>query len=95
MTREHNDSHAASKSFLYGKSTSNQRIESWWSILRKSRMNWWMGFFKDLVDEGKFDISLDYHIEIARFCFLKVLQNELDETKSLWNSHRIRHVHNS
>ena len=29
------DSFAGDKSFMYGRSTSNQRIESWWSILLK------------------------------------------------------------
>ena len=37
--REHDDQNAGSKSVLYGTSTSNQRVESWWSIFRKGRMN--------------------------------------------------------
>lgn len=93
--RNHDDSHAAFKSFLYGTSTSNQRIESWWSIFRKSRITWWINFFKDIVAEGKFDPSLNYHIQFARLCFMKILQNELDETRNLWNSHRIRNDRNS
>lgn len=32
--RASDDAFAAEKSFLYGKSISNQRIEAWWSILR-------------------------------------------------------------
>ena len=39
------DSFAGEKSFMYGKSTSNQRIESWWSQLRKSKTDWWMEYF--------------------------------------------------
>lgn len=93
--RDHDDTHAGSKSFLYGKSTSNQRIESWWSIFRKGRMNWWMNFFKDLIDQNVFDPSIDYHVNLARLCFMKVLQNELDETSQMWNSHTIRVVRNS
>lgn len=93
--RSCNDSHAGTKSFLYGTSTSNQRIESWWSILRKSRATWWINFFKDMVDEGYFDPGLRYHLECIRFCFMAIIQKELDETRTLWNSHRIRHVNNS
>ena len=36
----------------YSRKPSNQRIESWWSFLRKHRSNWWMNFFKDLIEEG-------------------------------------------
>lgn len=37
LRRDGIDSVAGDKSFLYGTSTSNQRIEAWWSILKKSR----------------------------------------------------------
>ena len=93
--REHEDQNAGRKSFLYGTSTSNQRIESWWSIFRKNRMNWWINFFKDLITQNLYDPSIDYHVEIARLCFMNVLQNELNETHQMWNSHSIRTVRNS
>ena len=38
----------------YGPSTGNQRVECWWSHLKKSRTTWWINFFKDLVDRGVF-----------------------------------------
>ena len=44
---------------------------------------------------GLFDISLNLHLQCFRFCFFGVLQHELDEIKSLWNSYRIRHIKNS
>ena len=37
--RADTDSLAATKSFRFGASTSNQRIECWWSILKKGRLN--------------------------------------------------------
>ena len=37
-------------SFVYGSSTRNQRIECWWSILRRSRLNWWINFAENIVD---------------------------------------------
>ena len=41
--------------FMYGRSTSNQRIEAWWGLLRKGCTDWWIRFFKDLRDVGLFD----------------------------------------
>ena len=32
------------KSFIYAKSTQNQRIESFWSRLKKYKLNWWINF---------------------------------------------------
>ena len=93
--RNHTDSQSKDKSFIYGHSTANQRIESWWSQLFKSMTSWWITFFKDMVVNGLFDISLNLHLQCLRFCFFGVLQHELDEIKSLWNSHRIRHIRNS
>ena len=61
--RNHVDSLAGWNSFRYGTSTSNQRIESWWSQCRRSRMNWWINYFKDLRDRGIFDVSLNYQLQ--------------------------------
>ena len=40
------DSMVGMKSFMYGKSVSHQRIESWWGILRRQGIQWWICFFK-------------------------------------------------
>ena len=94
--RSHNDGLANELSFRYGPSTRNQRIESWWSILRKSCCSWWIIFFKDLCDETIFDPSIWYHVQFSRFCFMSVVQIELDQTKNLWNNHYIiRKTHNA
>ena len=77
-------------SFVYGSSTRNQLTEFWWSILRRSRLNWWIIFFKDMCAENVVDTSSTYHVEFLRFCFLGILQEELDETRRLWNNHFIR-----
>ena len=34
------DSMSGIRSFMYGKSVSNQRIESWWGILRRQGIQW-------------------------------------------------------
>ena len=95
LRRSHNDSASEMQSFSYGKSTNNQRIEAWWSFFRRSRTNWWINFFKDLEETTDFDQSVYHHFECVRFCFLTIIQTELDETKKMWNSHRIRYVRNS
>ena len=63
--------------------------------MRRSRMNWWMNFFKDLRDEGHFDWSIGYHVDALRFCFMGLIQSKLDKTRAFWNSHRIREVQHS
>ena len=94
--RRFNDSSSKHSSFQFGKSTMNQRIEAWWSIFRRSRCNWWINFFKDLCEEeASLDLSIDSHLQCLRFCFMPILQAEMDETKRLWNTHRIRKVRNS
>ena len=69
LRRNHTDSQSKDKSFIYGHSTANQRIESWWSQLFKSMTSWWITFFKDMVVNGLFDISLNLHLQCLRFFF--------------------------
>ena len=98
MRRRFTDSLAGHGSFRYGPSTRNQRIEAWWSQFRKSRGNWWINFFKDLLDSATstgIDVSIGYHLECLRFCFMGLIQQELDQVKTMWNHHRIRNVRNS
>ena len=95
LRRSHGENKAGQRSFRYCRSTANQRIESYWSQLRRSCANWWINLFKDLVDTGVLDTSLDYHVNCIRFAFMPVIQKELDEVKELWNNHRIRKVRNT
>ena len=80
--------------FLFGSSTSNQRIESWWSQFRRSYSTWWINYFKDLIEQNIFDPSKAYHVECIRFCYMRLLQRELEEVSSMWNNHRMRAVRN-
>ena len=79
-------------SFLFGKSIANQRIEAWWSYLRKVFLHRWINYFKDLIDEGLFDPSDEVDQECLRFSFYGILQDELDEIMKVWNQHRIRRI---
>ena len=82
-------------SFRFGSSTTNQRIESSWSQFRKTKSTWWINYFKDMIAQNIFNPSIVYHVDCLRFCFITLLQNDLDEMKTLWNNHYIRCQTNS
>jgi len=84
------DSFAKDKSFMYGRSVSNQRIEAWWSQLRRGCSNWWMQHFKELRDSGLYCDSDPIHIDCLRFCYMDLIREELHRFARLWNNHRIR-----
>ncbi|XP_029975096.1 uncharacterized protein LOC115408457 [Salarias fasciatus] len=76
-------------SYIEGASTANQRIESWWGSLRKESMDFYITLFVDLKDRGLFDGEyLDK--SLIQFCFMGIIQDELDETIRVWDSHVIR-----
>ena len=64
---------AGSRSFIYGRSVANQRIESWWAMFRKQCSQHWINVFSELRDEGAFSADfLDKNL--ICFCFLKLVQ---------------------
>lgn len=44
-----------------------------------------------MTEENLFNPNVGFHCDCIRFCFIGLLQSELDETINLWNNHRIRH----
>ena len=76
-------------SFMYGKSASNQRIETWWGILRKQGLQWWSCYFKDMQDMNIFDETNVLHVDCLRYYFMRVIQAELDRIAEHWNLHEI------
>ena len=95
LWRDFDDTLSGQASFWYGSSMSSQGIEAWWSQFRRAKGTWWINFFKDLIDSGTYDNSINYHVEMLRFCFISIIQHELDEMKKIWNTHYIREVRNS
>ena len=74
----------------YGSSHFNQRIENFWSHCKRGFTTWLIDFFKDLVNQGYLSLGNVVHDECAWFVFSPLLQRELDEVKTLWNTHYIR-----
>ena len=68
----------------------NQRIESWWSVLRKTNTDWWIKYFGDMRDIGLYKDDDPLQVECLRFCYMDVLRKELHQVAKEWNVHRIR-----
>ena len=90
LRQHHQDTFSGEKSFRYGSSINNQRIESWWSFFQKHRSDWWINLFKDFCDEGSYDPTNDYQRMCLLFFFNGLLQTDLDDMKRMWNNHTIR-----
>lgn len=83
------DDFSGENSYLQGRSTSNQRIEAWWAILRKQCTNYWMNLFKDIAFGGLLDTGNPVHINALRFCFIDLIANDITRTAIEWNTHLI------
>ena len=77
-------------SFRYGRSTANQRIEAYWSRLKKFRLCWWIQYFTDMFQLGLYKPYLSTHKEALLFCFMPAIQRELNEFMATWNARRVR-----
>jgi len=80
------------RAHTYGTSPSNQRIEAWWSFLRRGRTPWWMELFSYLVDQGIYHVGHVRETDWLRICFMNVLRRDLDEVVAYWNMHRIQPI---
>ncbi|KAG5900535.1 hypothetical protein JTB14_022842 [Gonioctena quinquepunctata] len=59
--------------FIHGRSTANQRIESWWNILRKHTAQFWMNLFQSLKDNGHVNGSF-IDKSLVQFVFMDIIQ---------------------
>jgi len=73
LRRNHPDGLANDRSFVYGQSIANQRIEAWWSILRKECAQYWMNIFSELKDDGNFSGNF-MDKSIIQLCFIPLIQ---------------------
>ena len=77
-------------SHIYGTSPGNQRIEAWWSFFRRHRSQWWIEFVESLIEFGVFHPGCHKETDCLRYCFMDLIQSDLDEVRRQWNTHRIR-----
>lgn len=91
----HNDPFSGSRSFITGRSPANQRIERFWGSLKPAFTVFWKNYFEDMVDAGILRVGDPIHLECLRFCFLPIIQEQLDDFSATWNSHRIRRQNQS
>lgn len=72
MILRHKEDNPSERVWLYGTTQNNQRIEAWWSILRKHHSQFWMNLFHRLKEENVFQGT---HVEsLIQFCFMKLVQ---------------------
>ncbi|MED6252867.1 hypothetical protein ATANTOWER_018293 [Ataeniobius toweri] len=73
-------------SVLFGSSNHNQTTESFGGTLRKQSVQFRMNFLEDLKDGNTFSVDfLDCVVD--QFCFMHLLQEELDTLSIMWNAH--------
>ncbi|KAM9735041.1 uncharacterized protein ACNS7B_014401 [Menidia menidia] len=89
LRRNDVDDRAAERSYITGASTANQRIESWWGVMRKEGIEPWITLLAELKDEGLF--AGDFIDKaLSQFCFMPIIQEVLNDIRGVWNAHRIR-----
>lgn len=91
---DHEDDLAGYRSFLRGKSTRNQRIESYWRQFRQHLGDFYIDIFRKMESYKLLDINNSLHIECIRFCFGNLIEEEILITQKEWNEHRIRKQNN-
>lgn len=74
----------------YGSSVTNQRIENWWSSLRKRYTGWLIDLFKRKIANGTFVTGSNIYLEVSWFAFSTLVQTELSLILKQWNIHYIR-----
>ena len=73
LRQTHTDDFGGDRSFLYGRSTANQRIEFLWGVLRRQCIQQWMDVLGNLKDEGHF--AGDWvDKQLIQFCFMDAIQ---------------------
>lgn len=90
----HEDEYSGFKSFIRGKSTRNQRIESYWRQFRQKLGDFFIDLFKTMEAENLFNASDPVQVDCLRYCFGDLLKEDILLTKKEWNEHRVRKQRN-
>ena len=86
----HYDDQAGENSFIFVKSTANQRIERFWSHFRRHTLDFFIALFKNMEDLNLLNVKNPIHIEVLRYCFGPIIEHYIKLSKKEWNDHRIR-----
>jgi hypothetical protein len=89
-----NDGLSDENSFMYGRSTANQKIEAFWTHLLKSLTSFYIDFFTHMIEDNIFVNSSGLHLQIIRFCFMELIKKELNRNLKEWNLHFLRKSRN-
>ena len=87
--RNHNDEECGERSYVYGSSHSNQRIEALWSQFRRVKTTYIINFFKTLTEETKYNSEDHLHKSCAWYSFGDLIQTELNNFREQWNNHYV------
>ena len=77
------------KTWAYGTSTKNQRIERWWRTLVDQQTDQWIDYFDQLKGKGLFDSS-KYDRIALQYLFMDTLRSHIASFVQMYNSHAIR-----
>lgn len=88
--RNHEDQFAGPCSVIQGKSTANQRIESFWGRMRQHGIDYWIQIFKAMQELNILNTAEPIQVECLRYCFGPLITYDLERTLEEWNCHGIR-----
>lgn len=76
LRRSDADSRSGEQSYIAGASTTNQRIESWWGMLRREEMEHWIQLLSEMKDEGLF-VGDYLDKSLVQLCFRYIIKVRL------------------
>ena len=79
---KHKDRRAGEQSFFQGKSVRNQRIDAFWSQMRKHSMDFYIQLFKCMQHKNLFDGS-KLHVKCLQYCFGPMIKRDFKATQQL------------
>ncbi|PNH38462.1 hypothetical protein VD0002_g10272, partial [Verticillium dahliae] len=88
--RVHRQGARLSSCHIWGPSTSNQRIESWWEKLLKGVSQRWIAFSHELIDSGLFQTNRLAHQIAVYALYGPMIHQEVADFTEMWNGLRIR-----
>ncbi|KAH6951121.1 hypothetical protein BKA56DRAFT_505960 [Ilyonectria sp. MPI-CAGE-AT-0026] len=88
--RVHRQGQRLSSCHIWGPSTNNQRIESWWEKLLKGVTQRWISFSHELIDSGLFQPNREADQIAVYALYGPMIRQEVADFTEMWNGHRIR-----